>query len=267
MNTLAQAVGLLALAALAAPPPPRRRLAHCPPRGVRAVPIPMAVAIGAAMAVTALVRGDLPVPVGLAGALAVITIGVRRRRGRRRRRCGVEGRDLADALEIALGELKVGTDPVRAFTVAAGESTGVTGSALRAVAIRARLGADVAEGMRVIARGSAVGGYWTRLAVCWRLAEVHGLPISTLMRAAQRDITDRQRFADRMDAALAGPRATAVILAGLPLLGVLLGQLVGARPVHFLIGTGHGGWLLLVGTALLCAGILWSDRIIDGFAR
>ena len=86
------------------------------------------------------------------------------------------------------------------------------------------------------------------------------------MRAAHRDIVDRQRFADRMHAALAGARATALILALLPAFGVLLGQLVGADPVGFLLGGGAGGVLLVAGVTLICIGILWADRIVDRLA-
>jgi tight adherence protein B len=31
----------------------------------------------------------------------------------------------------------------------------------------------------------------------------------------------------------------------------------------FLCGGGLGGWLLVVGATLICAGMLWADRIID----
>ncbi len=47
------------------------------------------------------------------------------------------------------------------------------------------------------------------------------------------------------------------------MLGVLLGQLIGARPLDFLLGGQVGGWLLLVGATLACAGLLWADRIVD----
>jgi len=62
---------------------------------------------------------------------------------------------------------------------------------------------------------------------------------------------------------MAGARATAAILASLPVLPVLMGQVIGARPVAFLLGGHAGGWLLVVGLALVCGGLLWSDRITD----
>ena len=75
------------------------------------------------------------------------------------------------------------------------------------------------------------------------------------MRTAQRDIVERGRFSARVDAGLAGARATAAVLAGLPLLGVGLGQLIGADPLGFLLSGGLGGWLLFVGVTLACCGL------------
>ncbi len=170
---------------------------------------------------------------------------------------------MASALEVLIGELRVGAHPVRAFTVAAGEAPGVVGIALQRVAGRAHLGADVAAGLLAAEQDSAVPAYWTRLAVCWELAAQRGLSISVLMRAAHLDIVERQRFTDRTRAALAGARATAVILAGLPGVGVALGEAIGAHPVRFLLGSGLGGVLLVIGVALIAAGLAWSERIIE----
>ena len=164
---------------------------------------------------------------------------------------------------MLVGELRVGAHPAAAFAVAAQETAGPVAGACRAVAARARLGADVAAGLRGVAETSAVPAHWARLAVCWQLAAEHGLAMSALMHAAQRDIAERQRFSGQVRSAMAGARATAAILAGLPVLSVVMGQLIGARPVAFLLGGQLGGCLLIVGLTLVCGGLLWSDRITD----
>jgi tight adherence protein B len=115
--------------------------------------------------------------------------------------------------------------------------------------------------MRSVARRSPLPAHWERLAVYWQLAQTHGLAIAALMQTAQRDIVERERFSARVDAGLAGARTTAAVLAGLPVMGVVLGQLLGADPVGFLLSGGAGGWLLVVGVALACVGLAWSDRI------
>jgi tight adherence protein B len=216
----------------------------------------------------ALVAVALSSTAALAVAVLGATASIRHRRRRRIRRGLDENRALQTALDVLVGELRVGAHPVRAFSAAAAE-TGATevGATLRAVAARARLGADVAAGLRSATAESGLVAHWERLAVCWQLAGEHGLAMSTLMRAAQRDIAERQRFSDQVNAGMAGARATAAILAGLPVLGVLLGQLLGAAPVRFLLGGNAGGGLLLAGMTLACVGLLWSDRITDSAHR
>jgi len=205
----------------------------------------------------------VPLTTVLAVAVFATTAALRHRR-RRRSRLGVaESRELETAMDVLVGELRVGAHPVQAFTFAAEETTGSVASSCRAVAARARLGADVTAGLRSVAETSALPAQWDRLAVCWQLAAQHGLAMSTLMRAAQRDIAERQRFSGQVTSAMAGARATAAILACLPVLSVALGQLIGADPLAFLMAGHVGGWLLVVGVTLVCSGLLWSDRITD----
>jgi tight adherence protein B len=62
-------------------------------------------------------------------------------------------------------------------------------------------------------------------------------------------------------AQLAGPRMSGYVMAGLPLMGLLLGAGMGVNPVGVLLGSAAGHLLLVVGVALMCAGLLWSARI------
>lgn len=257
------AAALLASAVLVAPAPAVRRI----PMTRRPDHLPaVALTATAAAAVAAVLAVLAPLPLLVLCLFSGLFIGARVRRRRRQHRCRREGQVMAAALEVLVGELRVGAHPLAAFTAAAAESVDDTARALRAVAGRAQLGADVAEGMRTVALTSPVPHHWTRLAVFWDLATQHGLALATLMWAAHRDIVERQRFADRMQAALAGARATTAILAALPALGVLLGQLIGADPVRFLLGGGLGGALLAIGVGLICVGVAWADRIVDRLA-
>ncbi len=266
MSGIPLAALLLSVALVAYPSSPRHRLPRQEPRSRRAT-LPAAGATGCIAACLVVAAAALlPLTTMLAAGVVGATASLRHRRRRRLRRAVHEGQTLESALEVLVGELRVGSHPVRAFSVAADETHGAVAGSLRAVAARAGLGADVTAGLRDVARSSALPAQWDRLAVCWQLASEHGLAIATLMRAAQRDITERQRFSARVSSSMAGARATAAILAALPVLGALLGQLVGARPLSFLLGGQAGGWLLVVGSTLACAGLLWSDRITDRFA-
>ncbi|WP_111767896.1 type II secretion system F family protein [Nakamurella deserti] len=94
-----------------------------------------------------------------------------------------------------------------------------------------------------------------------RLARRFGAPLTVLLDGVAAGLADGRRAADQRAAAVAGARLSGWVLAALPLMGVLLGAGMGADPVPVLFGGGLGSVLLLVGTVLLCAGLLWSARI------
>ena len=248
----------LALALVMMPAGSRRRLEMLGLLADARRPFPV---LRCAAVVAAALAAVLPVSVVAACSVIGVTMWMRRRRQVRVRRSAAESAALQGALDVLVGELRVGAHPVAAFSVAATEVDGAVATSLRAVAARARLGADVAAGLHSVARSSPVPAHWERLAVCWQLAQDHGLAIATLMQTAQRDIVERGRFSAKVDAGMTGARTTAGVLAGLPLLGVGLGQLIGAEPVGFLLSGGMGGWLLVIGVALACGGLLWSDHI------
>jgi tight adherence protein B len=54
-----------------------------------------------------------------------------------------------------------------------------------------------------------------------------------------------------------------VVLAVLPLLGVALGHAMGAAPLSVLRNTTTGQVLLVIGSGLACAGVLWSARLVS----
>nr|WP_313774179.1 hypothetical protein [Mycobacterium sp.] len=257
---MSAAATLLAAALLLAPDPARARLAG-PGRTRRPPPWLLWCAGLPPLVVAAVV---LEPTVVLAAAILIGTVSTRRRGASGRARRVEESAALRDGLDILAGELRAGAHPVAAFEAAGSEVGGEVGGWLRGVAVRGRLGADVGAGIHAVATVSALPACWFRLAVCWRLAQSHGLAIGTLMRAAHYDIVERERFRGRVEAGLAGARTTAAVLAGMPLLGIALGQLIGADPVAFLFSGGGGGVLLVIGVVLSCLGLCWSDWIVAG---
>lgn len=106
-----------------------------------------------------------------------------------------------------------------------------------------------------------------QVGVMWALAQTHGLPVATLLEATRDRLDTAQRHYSATTSALAGPKATAIVLACLPLAGIAMGGLMGARPLVFLTGTTLGGVLLLTGTVLTCAGVLLSYMIVSKAAQ
>ncbi|MGQ4619111.1 type II secretion system F family protein [Nocardia sp. R7R-8] len=195
----------------------------------------------------------------IAAGLVAGTVGVRTRRAVRDRRRKVELGHLLAALEAVIAELRVGAHPIAAAEAAARDVRGESVRALTVGAARSRLGGSAAEGLR--RPDSPIAAELSRVAGAWQVAERHGLALAELLSAARTDLAGRIRFHSRTTAALAGPRATAAVLACLPLLGIALGQMMGAAPLHVLFASPAGTVLLPLGAGLACAGLLWTDAI------
>ncbi|MFC9788091.1 type II secretion system F family protein [Rhodococcus sp. NPDC127528] len=246
-----------ALALVVAPAgDPSRRLRPAQAGSVRAARVWGPRAIGVGVVAAAALAGPAA---ALAAATLACTVAHRVRRRRLGRDRVAEQRGLLAALEAAVGELRVGTHPAAACATAAEEAKGTAAEAFRGAAATARLGGSAAAGLR--APGGAIDADLDRIAAAWKVAEQHGIALAELLDAARTDLLGRIRFRDRVESGLAGARATAAVLAGLPLLGIALGQLMGAGPLRVLLSGGLGGVLLVLGTVLVCAGLLWTDRI------
>ncbi|MGW6426939.1 type II secretion system F family protein [Nocardia sp. NPDC055053] len=223
-------------------------------RAARRMPVEWCAGIG--LAGTAFAFG---IGTGLAALMVGVTVAVRNRRGRGERARRAECGHLLAGLEAVVGELRVGAHPSAAAEAAAAESRGEAARVLGISAGRSRLGGSGADGW--LHPDSIVAEELSRIAVAWRVAEEHGLALAELLAAARTDLLGRIRFRDRTEAALAGARASATVLAGLPLVGIGLGQLMGAAPLTVLFGSPAGELLLPLGAALACCGLLWTDVI------
>ncbi|MDL5154493.1 type II secretion system F family protein [Actinomycetospora termitidis] len=203
---------------------------------------------------------------GPGGAVAAAVVGTVTLRSRRARRRDVERKDavggLAEGLACFAAELRAGHPPASAAAAAARDAHPACTRALTLVEATARLGGDVPAALRDHAAADPLAGdHVRRLADAWSLAERHGIGLAGLAEAVAEDLRARGRFDGRLAAQLAGPRTTATVLAGLPVIGLLLGQLMGARPWAVLTGSGVGQGLLVVGSVLVAAGLEWSAHL------
>ncbi|MBT1163185.1 pilus assembly protein [Bifidobacterium felsineum] len=62
--------------------------------------------------------------------------------------------------------------------------------------------------------------------------------------------------------ALAVPKATVALLSALPIVTILLGELLGARPLEFLLDQTRGLVCLLLGACCYAAGLLWVCALL-----
>lgn len=197
----------------------------------------------------------------LAASLATATAWRRwtARRTQHQTLAAVDG--LVEALRSLVAELRAGAHPAAAAESAAVDAEPAAAQAMRGIAAAARLDGDVARALRVHRSAPPAARVLTQLAQAWTMVRRHGLALADVLDAVQHDLDTRARFARQVLARMAGPRASATILALLPTVGIALGEAMGARPLHLLTATAAGQLLLVIGTALVCAGITWSASL------
>lgn len=227
-------------------------------RCMRALPL---VAIPAAAVAGGVVAGA-------GGMCAAIMLGFVFRKYWRSRR-GFAARvkqstEMAAGIRLLVSELRAGAHPATAAEGVAAEAAPEVRRMFADIAATARLGGDVATTLHsAVWVAPELREFAERVARCWRLADVHGIAVADLLASVRRDLEHRAEFARDVESKMAGPRSTGAVLTGLPVFGLLLGEVVGAGPVAVLTGGLFGQVLLIVGTALLCAGAYWTSRLTE----
>lgn len=159
-----------------------------------------------------------------------------------------------DAVAALVAELQVGAPSGVALARAFAEISDLCPRSLAA----ARFGGDIADGLRADAMSvPALSG----LAAVWRVAEDSGSGLANACAALLQGLRDSEELRRTLDAQLAGPRASARMLSALPLVGLLMGLLLGGNPLVWLLATAPGRLCLLGGVLLNVVGILWTRRI------
>ena len=103
---------------------------------------------------------------------------------------------------------------------------------------------------------------WALVATCWLASETYGASLSPMLKEVIGVSRRRHRATQQLRAQLAAPVAGAKLLAGLPLLGMGLGFLLGANPIAWLLGSPVGWVVALVAIAFETLGLLWVRRIM-----
>ena len=200
-------------------------------------------------------------------ALSAVSASGARHALRRRRAQDAAARErarLAEALGALAVELRIGRPVPDALDVAAQAACGPAAEALAAAAASYRWGGDLAGTLDRpdSAAQDALAALAVCLAVCARSG--HGLAHAVERVRDSCRVQEEQRSA--VETGLAGPRATAVLLAALPLAGLALAGLLGADPAHVLLGTPAGWVCVVLGVGLDGLGLLWARRIASSAA-
>lgn len=98
--------------------------------------------------------------------------------------------------------------------------------------------------------------------VACKLAHELGIPLAQLLIVVAGTVEDSQRSIAQREQALAGPAATGRVLIMLPVIGVVLGALLGAQPLNWLLGEPAGWLCLAAGVVLLIVGRQWTAHLM-----
>lgn len=210
----------------------------------------------AAAAVAILAPRSLP---GVMLPLLAIAVGaavVRALAARRRDRAAAEVRrrviDLCDALR---GELAAGQTATGALDRAAAEWP------LVAPAARAALtGGDVVAVLRSLAATPGADALRV-VAAAWQVAHRTGHGLADTLGRVAADLRAAERTRRVVGGELASARATARLLAALPVLALVLGSGAGGDPLRFLLGHPAGLLCLAGGLAAGYAGLAWIEAL------
>jgi tight adherence protein B len=107
----------------------------------------------------------------------------------------------------------------------------------------------------------------TRVTAIWALADQTGAPAADLVERIEADARAADRARASAAAEAAGAQATAMLLAALPVGGILLGFGLGANPVRILLHTPVGAACAIAAVLLQSAGLLWAERLAGGAVR
>ncbi|MFD5316783.1 type II secretion system F family protein [Streptomyces sp. NPDC127098] len=151
------------------------------------------------------------------------------------------------------GELRAGRQPARAVLAAGLAGLGEPGAVVLAAA---RYGGDVPAALCAAAAQPGAGGL-RGVAACWEVAVDGGASLATGLERVAAALRAERDQEDELRAQLAGPRASALVLAGLPLFGLVFGSAMGVAPLEVLLGSSPGLGLLLAGVVLEWGGVVW----------
>ena len=200
--------------------------------------------------------GAAIVPVGLAVGEVV-------RRGlvaQRQREASALRADVAGWCAAVASELQVGRVPEEALAAASEASAAPLRALLTPVAAVAALGGDVAASLRDCAERPGAEAM-RHIAACWAVASDAGAGLAAALQRLGNGLRATERVRSEVIAQLASARASARLLAALPVFGLALGASMGAQPLQFLLHTPLGAGCAAVAVVLNVVGLWWTDRI------
>lgn len=180
----------------------------------------------------------------------------------RRERARPDAAQMAGRVQRLAVLLRAGLTPAAAWHHLAESEDGAP--ELRRIADRIETGEPAADAIEAESGGADP---WRPVAAAWDVASRAGSPLAATLAtlAATLRVLAQQEREGRI--ALAGPNATARLVAVLPLVALGFGAALGVDALGLLLGTGWGRTCLVIGIGLMLLARLWSRRLVARAAR
>jgi tight adherence protein B len=159
---------------------------------------------------------------------------------------------------LLASELASGRPPAAALTQAATEW-----DHLAHAAQAASLGADVPSALRTLAALPGAGDL-VLVAAAWQVAHHTGQSLAPALSVVRDDLRAAAEARRIVAAELASARATARLVALLPVAALAMGRGSGGDPIGFLLHEPLGWACAGLGCLLLVAGLVWIEAIAAG---
>lgn len=214
-----------------------------------------AAAAVAVLALTSVVEEPHRVVLGLAGLAATFSVVRLTRRGRARKAQAARRSTAIDLCDALVAELRAGAPPVNALREAIAEWP-----ELHPLGAVVGVGGGVPSALRSLARRPGFEPL-ADIAAGWEVAHRSGAGLADVLDRLAVSLRDEEDVRLEVTGALGPPRATAKLLAVLPVFGAVLGIGLGADPIGVLLGSLLGALCLAVGAMFAIAGLFWVERI------
>ena len=168
---------------------------------------------------------------------------------------------MLEVCDLLAAELAAGRPPDAALSAAAERWP-----PLVAAVEAARLGADVPDVLRRLSVERRGAADLVRVAGAWQVAQHSGHGLAAALERTSDGLRARRRTRRLVDSELASARATARLVACLPLAVLLMGSGAGSDPWAFLLTSPVGCLCLSGGLGLVSLGLWWIERLADAAA-